>query len=121
MEPSRDDPCPCGSGKKYKYCCLAAGVAAPADVIDLTWRRIRERLEDYPTAMLRFVEETYGPVAAEVVRIGGSGAQREMIEDMLLLALMHSGEVEKARTLLDRRLHRRPSLRDTRWRGLFAA
>jgi hypothetical protein len=19
--PSRNDPCPCGSGKKYKYCC----------------------------------------------------------------------------------------------------
>ena len=21
-EPSRNDPCPCGSGKKYKQCCL---------------------------------------------------------------------------------------------------
>lgn len=20
--PKRNDPCPCGSGKKYKYCCL---------------------------------------------------------------------------------------------------
>lgn len=20
-EPGRNDPCPCGSGKKYKYCC----------------------------------------------------------------------------------------------------
>lgn len=57
------------------------------------------------------------PVAAEVARIGGSGAQREMIEDTLLLALMRSGETAKARTLLDRRLHRRPSRRDARWRG----
>jgi uncharacterized protein YchJ len=21
----RNDPCPCGSGKKYKHCCLAKG------------------------------------------------------------------------------------------------
>ncbi|PTB17092.1 hypothetical protein C9I57_30045 [Trinickia symbiotica] len=22
--PGRNDPCPCGSGKKYKHCCLNA-------------------------------------------------------------------------------------------------
>jgi hypothetical protein len=54
-------------------------------------------------AVLAFAAEDYvgcvrilEPVAAEVVRIGGSGAQREMIEDMLLLALMRSGEAMKA-------------------------
>ncbi|RDI58025.1 tetratricopeptide repeat protein [Microvirga subterranea] len=79
-------------------------------------------------AALAFAEENYAacarilePVAAEVVRIGGSGAQREMMEDMLLLALMRSGEAAKARALLDRRLHRRPSLRDARWHGMLAA
>ena len=25
----RNDPCPCGSGKKYKNCCLASGRYAP--------------------------------------------------------------------------------------------
>ncbi|MBN8872832.1 MAG: tetratricopeptide repeat protein [Rhodospirillales bacterium] len=59
------------------------------------------------------------PVAADIVRIGGSGAQREMLEDMLLLALMRGGETAKARALLDRRLHRRPSHRDTGWRDLL--
>jgi hypothetical protein len=79
-------------------------------------------------AVLAFAEGDYAtcarilePVAAEVVRIGGSGAQREMMEDMLLLALMRSGEAAKARALLDRRLHRRPSARDARWRGVLAA
>lgn len=74
-------------------------------------------------AALAFAEEDYAgcvrllePVATEVVRIGGSGAQREMVEDMLLLALMRSGAAEKARIMLDRRLHRRPSPRDTAWR-----
>ncbi|WOS67171.1 MULTISPECIES: tetratricopeptide repeat protein [Sinorhizobium] len=79
-------------------------------------------------AALSFAEEDYAgcahvlePLAAEVVRIGGSGAQREMIEDMLLLAFMRSGEAVKARALLDRRLHRRPSLRDMHWHGLLGA
>ena len=56
------------------------------------------------------------PASGEVVRIGGSHAQREMIEDTLLMALMKCGEAARARDLLDRRLHRRPSLRDARWR-----
>lgn len=61
------------------------------------------------------------PMAGEVARIGGSGAQREVVEDTLLLALMRSGEAGKARDLLDERLHRRPSPRDTLWRSQVAA
>ncbi|WP_043343634.1 tetratricopeptide repeat protein [Belnapia moabensis] len=79
-------------------------------------------------AALAFADADYAgcarilePVAREVVRIGGSGAQREMLEDMLLIALMRSGEATKARALLDRRLHRRPSPRDTRWLGQLVA
>ena len=72
--------------------------------------------QDYP-ACARILE----PASPEVVRIGGSHAQREMIEDTLLVALMKSGEAAKARDLLDRRLHRRPSLRDTRWRSAVGA
>jgi hypothetical protein len=64
---------------------------------------------------------TLEPVAADVVRIGGSGAQREVIEDTLLVALMRAGQTEKALALLDRRLHRRPSPRDARWRAELAA
>jgi len=32
MKPGRNDPCPCGSGEKYKHCCgrvAAAAVSAP--------------------------------------------------------------------------------------------
>lgn len=75
-------------------------------------------------AALAFIEEDYAgcvrllePLAAEVVRIGGSGAQREIVQDTLLVALMRRGQAEKARDLLDRRLHRRPSPRDAAWRA----
>ena len=60
-------------------------------------------------------------MAGDVARIGGSGAQREIIEDTLLLALIRSGEATKARALLDERLHRRPSPRDTLWKSQIAA
>jgi SEC-C motif-containing protein len=39
MKLGRDDPCPRGSGKKYKHCCLNAGTAQAAAPTDLTWRR----------------------------------------------------------------------------------
>lgn len=61
------------------------------------------------------------PVASDVVRIGGSGAQREVMEDTLLVALMRAGETSKARALLEKRLRRRPSPRDTRWRAQLVA
>jgi hypothetical protein len=79
-------------------------------------------------AALAFANEDYAacarhlePVAGDVVRIGGSGAQRELKEDMLLLAHLRGGEPRKARALLDRRLHRRPSVRDSRWLAALAA
>ena len=93
---------------------VAAGTLAAGPVVPAICR-----------AALAFVEADYAgcvrvlePVAADVVRIGGSGAQREVIEDTLLVALMRSGEAAKARALLDRRLHRRPSPRDARWHSL---
>jgi Tfp pilus assembly protein PilF len=57
------------------------------------------------------------PVLGEVVRIGGSHAQREIVEDTFIVALIRAGELKRARDLLEARLHRRPSLRDARWRA----
>jgi hypothetical protein len=63
MKPSRNDPCPCGSGKKYKHCCLNAGSVPAAAPADLTWRRLRALLDGYPTEMPRFTAKAYGPLA----------------------------------------------------------
>jgi hypothetical protein len=55
------------------------------------------------------------PVAAGIVRIGGSHAQREVFEDTLLVAWLRSGRLGRAQGLLAERLARRPSARDAAW------
>ena len=57
---SRNDPCPCGSGKKYKHCCLPKEVAArqtrPSPTITDLHGKPKNRPE-YPTGTVAL----YGP------------------------------------------------------------
>jgi len=55
------------------------------------------------------------PVMAELVRIGGSHAQRELWEDTLIVAYLRGGHAAKAANLISARLDRRPSARDEGW------
>jgi hypothetical protein len=56
-----------------------------------------------------------GPMLPEVVRVGGSHAQRELFEDTYIVACLRAGRGEAARERLTERLARRPSARDRRW------
>ncbi|SEJ77650.1 hypothetical protein SAMN03159495_4474 [Pseudomonas sp. NFR16] len=47
--------------------------------------------------------------------MGSSRAQREVVKDTLLVVMMRESEVQKVKNLIDKRLHRRPSRRDSRW------
>jgi hypothetical protein len=55
------------------------------------------------------------PVLPEVIRIGGSNAQRELFEDTYIMACLRAGRDRAAREQLIDRLARRPSARDQRW------
>jgi hypothetical protein len=90
---------------------LAEGKLPAGPVVPAIFRALAAFAdEDYASCV-----QTLAPVLAEVVRIGGSHAQRELVEDTYIVALIRSGELPRARALLDARLHRRPSLRDARW------
>jgi len=82
---------------------------AGACVIDLIEGAAAFARRDYEAAV-RLLE----PVADQVVRIGGSHAQRELFEDTLLEAYLRTGRNEQAEALLRARLDRRPSARDVR-------
>ncbi|MDQ6604736.1 MAG: hypothetical protein M3Z19_18605 [Chloroflexota bacterium] len=57
------------------------------------------------------------PIMSEVVRIGGSHAQREVIEDTLLQAYLRTERFDAAEALLRTRLGRRETARDYYWIG----
>ena len=57
------------------------------------------------------------PALADLPRIGGSHAQREIFEDSLIVACLRSGQPAKAAPLLRARLGRRPSAHDEAWRA----
>ena len=50
---NRNDPCPCGSGKKYKNCCMAQDKAAQAERV--AWERAAQ---DMRVALIGFARET---------------------------------------------------------------
>jgi hypothetical protein len=52
----RNDPCPCGSGKKYKHCCLPG--YAPS--IDHVWARQHEESDRLTREITRFAMRKFG-------------------------------------------------------------
>jgi hypothetical protein len=63
MKPGRNDPCPCGSGRKYKHCCLSLNESPITDLTEHAWKRMREAIKSYAPALLDFTLTTYGAEA----------------------------------------------------------
>ena len=63
----RNDPCPCGSGKKYKRCCIDKDqerLRDSSDIVGVTQAELRRELEDFLT-----LERINGLRAHELVRL----------------------------------------------------
>lgn len=58
MKLGRNDPCPCGSGKKYKHCCLINDSAVPASVF--ARQRLKSVCAGMPLKLLQFTMDRYG-------------------------------------------------------------
>ncbi len=56
---SRNDPCPCGSGKKYKKCCL---LNQQPTSTDHAWRQVHEAHLKLVHKLMVFTASTYGPI-----------------------------------------------------------
>ena len=65
MNPGRNMPCPCGSGKKYKQCCLEAQLQSSQSSAHIVWRRVRRAINGLSQTILRHTVERLGNDAIE--------------------------------------------------------
>ena len=56
-KPGRNDPCPCGSGKKYKKCCLAKTTAT---LSSFTWQKMRRTEGELVDILITHAQKYYG-------------------------------------------------------------
>lgn len=63
MSPNRNNPCPCGSGEKYKKCCLAK--EASAGLIEAGWLRMRRTEGELIARLATHLARHYGPGALD--------------------------------------------------------
>ena len=70
--------------------------------------------EDFATAVTQLED-----VLPRASKLGGSAAQRDVLEDTLVYALAHAGQGERAARVLDDRLGRRASPLDVRRRDVI--
>ena len=114
----------------------ALSLAAEGDEIGLAALRttslahadpvFREVVAPVCRALQAVVEGEYDAAARQLESLlpragvlGGSAAQREVLEDTLVYALARSGHGDRAAEVLDRRLDRRPSRLDVRRRDVI--
>ena len=110
------------------HCAVALAAAGDGEGLARWVALLREGLaqgrvpagEVVPTvaeAMLAFAQGRYdevirglAPVVDQLVRVGGSWAQRDLFEHTLLAAYLRAGRAAEARALLARRVDRQPSV-----------
>ena len=63
----RNSPCPCGSGKKYKQCCLsnASIASAGTETLDTPWSRQRDAADRVTAELLRILRRDFADSALD--------------------------------------------------------
>jgi SEC-C motif-containing protein len=95
-QPERNDPCPCGSGKKYKKCCAPWSEGAPELDAEGIWMLMAEELP-----------------LERVEAMGASGRVPRSILGIIATSLLDHGDPQKALALV-RPLFERPERLDER-------
>lgn len=90
---------------------VANGRTAGGEIVPTIARAARAFADAEYAEVVRLLE----PRMDDVVRIGGSHAQREVIEDTLIEASLRGGDYGRAKAMLEERVDRRPTPRDTNW------
>lgn len=106
----RNEPCPCGSGKKYKKCCLLkhdeVRKAIPADQLKEMEERqkLRERLEkDVQKGFDLLFSQDFAKAQQFAMRLLDTYPEDDRLHDMVFMALMANGDHDGAFRICRRR------------------
>lgn len=105
-KPGRNDPCPCGSGKKYKHCCLEkdrAAELAPA----IAQRVALQAQKANQVALRKDYQEELLEIQATL-----QGAQALDAASNAVVDLVHAGRLEEAEQAARALLVRYPEVHD---------
>lgn len=114
-KPGRNDPCPCGSGNKYKKCCLAKEEAvareqlvkaqAPRDTLRRDQRAAADRLQ---------VTELTAAVAARLARAEEEDAYEDALDiaSNAVVDLVRAAKLDEAEAAARDLLRRFPDVHD---------
>lgn len=80
MKTGRNDSCPCGSGQKYKKCCLAKDTAAEAATLASSAPASSESKREAPGASsARPQDRVQGPPRGRAAPVVPSGVRRRAV------------------------------------------
>jgi hypothetical protein len=116
----RNQPCPCGSGKKYKKCCGAAAAAVQVPARDRTPGAERPRTPPTSTPAAKLSATASGPDAAAAASDAPAAQARRpaSVGDGEGRFLVTTGRgVDSERTDAERRKHLRRRIQDKELRG----
>src|SRR5688572_23921414 len=108
-KPGRNDPCPCGSGQKYKKCCAGKDAAAQSERLAQNKARIEKQKATYRAQVQEF---------AEFHRAKMAGLLDDDEEDTLtrdsnaVLDLINAGKLDEAERAAHEFLVRYPQTND---------
>ncbi len=60
-KPERNEPCPCGSGKKYKKCCMASDQNYVPPTADFLWHQLGSVCDKFTRNLMKYGTKMFGP------------------------------------------------------------
>jgi hypothetical protein len=93
MKPGRNDPCPCGSGKKYKHCCAREDATA-APMLRVVGRDTRSEVEALVEQAIRLPVPWEADVTPVPVRIETDPSARGAAVMLIAQGIILSSELE---------------------------
>ncbi len=117
-KPGRNDPCPCGSGQKYKHCCLAKDQAAESAALAAAAAKVAEAARhDHRHEACDFCGRFPGDSEDELTR--DSNAVVDLVQEGKLdqAELAAVKVIDRAEVIEHRSLRRRHAEGDERGEG----